>query len=177
MNKTKLATQLREIYASIFGLATSMTEQVFNFAPDENRWTAGQQLQHLIISTKPFNKALRLPKAVLQEKFGLNNRPERQYEETVKRYQIQLKAGGTAPSNFEPEKLDFSQKEQIVETLQKELEQLTAALEMWSEEDLSKYVLPHPLLGMLSIRELFGFTIYHTKHHTEILQEEYLIRE
>ncbi|MEM6698563.1 MAG: DinB family protein [Bacteroidota bacterium] len=174
MNKSSLATQLSKAYAPILEMANTITEDHFNFKPSKNRWTAGQQLQHLIISTQVFNKAIRTPKSILQKKFGLNEEPQRDYEKIVEQYQMKLKEGGTAPSKYAPSILDFSNKSSIVIGLQKELGHLLSGLEEWSEEDLDRYVLPHPLLGMLSIRELFSFNIYHTKHHTKILQEEYL---
>lgn len=175
MNKSLLTTQLRETYTPVLELANSIAEEDFNFRPSESRWTAGQQLQHLIISTKVFNKSIRIPKSVLQEKFGVNERPAKNYEKIVEEYKVRLKEGGTAPNKFAPKPLDYSQKTFIANELQEELEQLLGALKEWSEEDLDQYVLPHPLLGLLSIRELFSFTIYHTQHHTKILQKEYLI--
>lgn len=175
MNKLLISNQLQEAYTPILEIATTITESNFNFKPSRNRWTAGQQLQHLIISTRIFNNSIRIPKSILQEKFGTNDNAVRSYEKIAVEYQAKLKEGGTAPNRFAPELLDYSHKESITNQLKAELDQLLTALKEWSEEDLNKYVLPHPLLGMLSIRELFGFTIYHTKHHTEILQEEYLV--
>ena len=35
----------------------------------------------------------------------------------------------------------------------------------WSESDLDTLALPHPLMGLLSARELLHFTAYHTEHH------------
>ena len=35
----------------------------------------------------------------------------------------------------------------------------------WSEDDLDLYVIPHPLMGKLTFREILYFTIYHVKHH------------
>ncbi|MEL6719552.1 MAG: DinB family protein [Bacteroidota bacterium] len=174
MDKSSLAIQLREAYTPILELAASISKEDFDFTPSTNRWIAGQHLQHLILSTKPINKLLRFPKTVLEEKFGLNNRAERSYEATVEKYRAKLQEGGRATDNFIPETLDFAHKDRISAELKRELEQLLALLEEWSEEDLSKYVLPHPLLGLLSIRELFGFTTYHTQHHTTILEQEYL---
>ena len=33
------------------------------------------------------------------------------------------------------------------------------------EEDLDNYILPHPLIGKTTIREMLYFTIYHVQHH------------
>ena len=36
----------------------------------------------------------------------------------------------------------------------------------FTEGELDNLVLPHPLLGQLTIREMIYFTIYHVEHHT-----------
>jgi hypothetical protein len=33
------------------------------------------------------------------------------------------------------------------------------------EAQLDQYLVPHPLLGKITLRELGYFTIYHTQHH------------
>ena len=35
----------------------------------------------------------------------------------------------------------------------------------FSEDEIDTYILPHPLLGKLTIREMIYFTIYHVEHH------------
>ena len=37
-------------------------------------------------------------------------------------------------------------------------------------DDLDKYVLPHPLLGKVTLREMLYFTIHHNEHHLELLK-------
>ena len=43
--------------------------------------------------------------------------------------------------------------------------QLWLAIGSWREQDLDRYVLPHPLLGKLTLREMLFFTLYHNYHH------------
>ena len=35
----------------------------------------------------------------------------------------------------------------------------------FSEKQLDTFILPHPLLGKLTLREMLYFTIYHAEHH------------
>jgi hypothetical protein len=35
----------------------------------------------------------------------------------------------------------------------------------WSEAELDRYTLPHPLLGDLTMREMLCFTLYHNQRH------------
>gem|GEM_PF-4955872 len=41
----------------------------------------------------------------------------------------------------------------------------------WTEEELNKYVIPHPLMGPLTVGEMMLFTAYHTRHHLEIMEK------
>ncbi|MCB9182399.1 MAG: DinB family protein [Flavobacteriales bacterium] len=42
----------------------------------------------------------------------------------------------------------------------------------WSESDLERYLLPHPLLGKLTLREMLYFTLYHVQHHQALVQRD-----
>ena len=41
----------------------------------------------------------------------------------------------------------------------------------WNEADLDRYRMPHPLLGLLTVREMLQFTVYHTAHHLSRVAE------
>ena len=43
-------------------------------------------------------------------------------------------------------------------------------LEKYSESDLDLIILPHPLLGKITLREMMYFTIYHVQHHQKIAE-------
>lgn len=53
------------------------------------------------------------------------------------------------------------------------LRRLCASLDSFTEKELDQYVLPHPLLGKLTLREMMFFTIYHVQHH-EVLTKKNL---
>jgi len=40
-----------------------------------------------------------------------------------------------------------------------------------SEAALDKYILPHPLLGKLTLREMLYFTAYHVAHHKQLVEK------
>ena len=48
---------------------------------------------------------------------------------------------------------------------------LEKAIAHQHEEDLDRYLAPHPLLGKITLRELAYFTIYHTHHHLQIIKD------
>ena len=135
------------------------------------KWSAGENLQHLILSTQPVIRALKLPKITLRT-FGKPNRPCRTYPELVKRYHERLAtAEAGAPSPFQPKDALRHDITEVLTTWMGLEEKLCQQIEKWSEEKLDKYLLPHPLLGKLLVREVLFFTIYHTYHHLEIMRQ------
>lgn len=137
------------------------------------KWTEGQVVDHLILSTKPLNVALRVPKFVLKWKFGAAKRPSEPLETLAPRYEAALAAGGKAPSPFVPPAVKVEDKARLLETLRGEGQKLVKAVGGWKEADLDRYVLPHPLLGKLTVRTMLLFTYYHMQHHLDILKRDY----
>jgi len=118
---------------------------------------------------------MKLPAFALRYKFGKPNRPGRSYDQLVQRYQEKLAAitGAQAPSRFLPDKIAESDKAERIARFRKEKEKLSKQISNWSEAKLDKCLLPHPLLGKLTLREMLFFTNYHTQHHLKILKDKY----
>ncbi len=51
------------------------------------------------------------------------------------------------------------------------MQTLCSKLEKFDEIERDTYILPHPLLGKLTIREMLYFTIYHVAHHKELVMK------
>lgn len=136
-------------------------------------WSAGQHLEHLILSTKPVNLALRLPGWLLRLLFGKrNNRPSRSYDEVVAKYQAVLAKGAAAPGGYTPKPVTAAQKNKLLRNFKKQLNLLTGRIQQLSDEQLDNRIVPHPLLGKMTLREIVFFTIYHTNHHLNTLREK-----
>lgn len=142
------------------------------FAP-EGAWTAGQHLLHLIKSTKPLGKGMGYPRLLLLWKFGRVKRPSRGYEDTIQSYQDALNKGGKAPKPFVPRDVKKAEREVLLDRFRDEMSILINQVHQWSEKNLDKTAVPHPLLGNLTLREMLYFTIYHMEHHLKILEERY----
>jgi hypothetical protein len=102
--------------------------------------------------------------------FGNANRPSKTYDELVEKYNSKLLIGGRASGPFVPKTISFEQKELLLEKYYKHKEKLISKITKISEEDLDKYILPHPLLGKITLREMLFFTIHHNVHHLELLK-------
>jgi hypothetical protein len=132
------------------------------------KWNAVQLLDHIVKSVSPVSLALGLPAFLLRLIFGTANRKSRSYEELVARYHDKLKAGGRASGRFvPPPKTDSVEK--LSANLSKVVQALARRIDRFSETQLDQLILPHPLLGKLTLREMLYFTIYHVQHHQKQL--------
>ena len=173
-SKAEIIAELELQYRTLIDWLEAQADNKFDYRWQEDKWSVGQHVEHLIKSTQPLNRALRLPKFTLKGMFGKKNeRPERSFAAMVERYQEKLAAGGAATDRFLPKDVSNEEKAPLIDTLQKELEKLKKIILKWKEEDMSVYLLPHPLLGKITIREMLFFTIYHTLHHYRQLAEHY----
>ena len=142
----------------------------------EGKWTTGQQAMHLLQSIKPLNDALSTPKFILKFKFGKANREVRDYDTIVNRYQERLaNAQGMTFKGSQNMKVPTLQdKQYILNRLQVENKKLQyKTLKRWSDKQLDTYILPHPLMGKMPVREIIMWTAHHIEHHTKILKEKY----
>ena len=146
-----------------------LNKEQFEATPN-GKWSAGQNLDHLIRAIRPLQLAYGLPKFALNILFGKTNRPSRSYDELVTKYKTKLAAGGKASGPFIPPIIPFEKKDELIKTYSDQKQQLINKIEKQSEADLDKYILPHPLLGKVTLREMVYFTIHHNEHHLELLK-------
>jgi hypothetical protein len=147
-----------------------MEEMAFENMPG-GKWSAGQHLDHLVRSIKPVNLALTLPGFILKYKFGTNNRAGRTYDELAQRYYEKLQAGGTASGEFVPPPIGIQLKDRTLSTFVKQYEKLGRKALTMSDSKLDTLLVPHPLLGKVTLREILFFTIFHTQVHLDILKK------
>lgn len=169
MNKAEIQQRLRESHEQFATLLLQLTEPDFLFS--RGKWTAGQQLEHIIKSVSPVNLALFLPLFILKFSFGKANRASRTYEALVERYQLKLAQGGKSTAQFLPKTVLFTDRSKLTDKLNNLVASLIHKVESLSEEQLDYYILPHPLLGKLTLREMLYFTIYHVGHHQKQVEE------
>ena len=140
-------------------------------APIGEAWSPADNVRHLIKSTFPVTKALKLPGLVLRTLFGPAKDSSSSYTELVARYKALLAAGGNA-GKFAPRTVPVPDdlvtwQRKLVSVCNDSLSDLRRAAERWSDKDLDRYRLPHPLLGKITLREMLLFTLYHYSHHKE----------
>lgn len=172
MDKQEIANQLKKGHEAFITKIDGLSEKDFIQKPG-NKWTAGQQLEHIIKSVKPVDMAFGLPTFVLKMKFGLANRSSKSYDGLVTKYLNVLKANKdyVLPDRFAPEVLSYTSKTKKLQKLSKLVGKLSTRLSRFTEDDLDNYILPHPVMGQLTLREMLYFTIYHVQHHNKQILE------
>ncbi len=165
MDRSAIVAELNNKYTVFSDFVAGLAEDDFVFSLNGEKWSAGQQIDHLCRSVKPLNQALSAPAFTLKAMFGTSDHPSLSYDELVARYQAELAAGGTATAPFRPEDIPFGRKDELVTTLTDLIAKLCSKIEKCDENKLDVLVLPHPLIGKLTFREMFYFTIYHAEHH------------
>ena len=139
------------------------------FTPIGEAWSPADNVRHLIKSNRPVARALGLPRSALLLRFGFTLRPSRPYSKLRATYHgalaSGLRAGDYAPTPLTPAQQSVEQRRQILSRWSESLSSLGAALQGWSEGSLDRLRLPHPGLGMLTVREMLFFTLYHNTHH------------
>jgi len=149
----------------VFGL----TNDQFLISKND-KWTPGQHLEHIYLAVKPIRQILSLPKFLLKLIFGQANRESKNYTELVKIYLLKLENGGRASGRFIPKNVTVEKGQKLKFNLTNEMKWLFSKLDKFTENELDKYILPHPLLGKLTLREMLFFTIYHIEHHEKLIK-------
>lgn len=164
MDKDVLVTQLGEQHQAFLAHLGRLDETTWRLQPN-GKWSAGQQLDHIVRAVKPVSLAFSLPKWVPRLLFGRANRPSRSYDALVEKYKSKLAAGAKASNMFVPPPAQWEDKAAQMAALEKTVANLTKRLQRFSETELDSLLLPHPILGKLTLREMLYFTIYHVQHH------------
>ena len=172
MNKTEIIQALDDKYDALIQWLEKQPRDQFEVAV-EGKWSPGQHVDHLIKSSQPLNQALRLPKMALSTMFGKNNREERSYDEVTNKYKQKIAEGGQASGKYLPKHISSQQKSELVTKLRSEGDKLAEIIQKWDTKRLSIHLLPHPLLGKMTINEMMYFTIMHVDYHHQLLIRDY----
>jgi len=174
MTKEEVVTMIKQKHQSLFDWLEGHSDQKWSEGP-QGKWNTGEHIVHLIQSETALNKALQLPKFYLKYKFGTNNRNNRTYKEVVTKYQAKLAANPGVVANISKSmpKMSPENKRAYISKLNKQKRKLTNRINKWTEKDLDTFLLPHPLMGRMTIREIAMWVAYHTEHHHDILKKKH----
>ena len=167
MTRSEIVTRLRDDHTRFAVMVSSLTDEEFLRSTD-GKWSAGHQLDHIYRSVKPLRTAVKLPGFVPRMLFGKPQKDSRSFEEVVARYQEKLAEGGKAIGSFVPKPVQVTHRNSLIIKMTDTVEALASSIEKMDEPKLDNILLPHPLMGRITLREMLHFTIYHIGHHHKV---------
>src|SRR5215204_5661533 len=133
-DKPQIISALNENVDAFNNYIVSLTKEQFEVSP-EGKWSAGQNLDHLIRSIKPLQLAFRLPKIFLKLFFGRSNRPSKSYEQLVEKYKYKLAQGGKASGPFIPPVILFEKKLSLLKVYENQKRSFIKKVQRQNEND------------------------------------------
>lgn len=164
---------LEQSFATLSHLLEAIKEDEFNTHLHKGKWNAAQQTEHLSISNAMTVMALNMPKQLLVTLYQRNKRENFTYEEIVSKYQQALQKGAKATFAYQPKLSMYIGKKSSINLWKKSGNLVINALQKWDDNALDEYIIPHPLIGKITPRELLFFTIYHIEHHCKSIKSLY----
>lgn len=170
--KEQILASLRESLSAVEDWIESQPDAAFEQGPS-GRWSMGQHLDHLTRSVQPFTLALSLPRIILRLALPKVTRPGMSYTELAARYEGVLDAGGKASGRYVPPVVPAARKAASLAAHRAQRDKLLRQVASFPEGDMDRLGAKHPLIGVLSLRELLFFTVHHHDHHLHTLQRDY----
>ena len=171
-NGTQIAAELLRLHEECEAYLRSLPADLFVQAQGE-KWSPAEHVRHLSKSVRPVALALGLPRFMLWLRFGRASAGSRSFEVMRETYLARLAAGATAgrftPSPQAPAADAAAYREGILTAWRTANADLRSRIAGWDEEALDRYLLPHPALGKLTVREMLFFTLYHNAHHLNLV--------
>ena len=166
-----LQDQLRRSSVEFSELVSSLSPEVF-VQNTGGKWSAGQDLHHLVKTLGVIFTGFRLPMWLARLVFSRADRPSKTYAEFGERYRIKMKVAHKAPSFVLPKPVSAEKREKLLRDLATVTDGFCARLSVLHESDLDKIAAPHPLFGKVTLREMVMSAWLHTDHHTNMLKRK-----
>lgn len=174
MDKVQIVGLLEQKHQDIFNWLDNQPEENWEKGPVD-KWTTGQHILHLVKSLQMLNKALSYPKFILKYKFGVCNRAPRDYATVAKKYQDKLDVSKDKAKEFNKSLQipTIKDKKRLLTRYQIQQKKLQYKTQKISDKNLDSLIVPHPLMGKMTLREIIMWTAHHTEHHLQTLQNFY----
>ena len=171
MDKRTIIKLLDENVIQFNALIKNLNKDEFEININD-KWSAGQDLVHLIKVLKIVNIGFTLPKPILRLIYGINKNNNRSFEQLQQIYKNALEGGAKAPTIYIPKLVTYIEKEHLIQKHASSNKSFIHKLNNHTQYELDSYKLPHPILGKISLGELAIFTSFHTLHHYELLKSK-----
>jgi hypothetical protein len=138
-------------------------------------WAPVDDLRHLTLSMTAVTRGLSLPGDALAERFGTFEGPTRSRSEVGRLALAGLAAGGRSTEALTPAPVagpdrTETYRQRCLDEWRAATEAYLAALSAWRDDELDRYQLAHPFLGMFNLREWGHFNALHALHHMGVAE-------
>ncbi len=168
MEKQAALNCLRNEVDALIQTGENVSEEHFFQQPNPEKWSIGQNILHLIKSSKPLVSLFGNPESMNQ--WAKSNRVSQSYEGVKELYNSALKSSPPLLSSYRHLDTEGS-KTEMLDVYKSVTTKLLERAALMSEADLDSYQIPHPLISLLTAREFLHFTAYHTRHHHTIVEK------
>lgn len=167
MNLEEIIRSFQSAQDEVISFYKSIPTETF-FEKPKSGWSPAENIRHLTSSVLPVAIFLKKEFITLLNFFG---KPEhkRTFKEIVNTYLHKI-GSGAGSGVFTPFSLSFIRTPEWQElecnTLSELLNQLGQNISNWTELEIDSTAIIHPILGLISVREMLYFTYYHLYHHS-----------
>lgn len=169
-NQSELQEALATSFADVENKAIEVSEEKFHKRLN-GKWSIGENIEHLILTSMGIVSITARPKSFFAP-FGEVKRAAYSYEELEKKYQKILDKGQKSPADYSSNPDDVKSREELLKSWEMLAGKIAKRLpEHWTETELDKYCIPHPVMGLLTMREMLLFTVLHTYHHLKAMEK------
>jgi hypothetical protein len=169
MKQNIILKKLRTAFTELEETIAHFPEHDFFKKPTENKWSAAENVEHLFLSVKPLAGLLGNTEVMIA-KWGRSNRSSVSYEAVVLSYNEQISGKTIVAPLYAPENTISDQKEYLANIIGINNKLLVKA-SLLTETELDMYQAQHPVLGLLTSRELLYFTHHHTVWHHKTIRQ------
>lgn len=173
-NKSELIAALRTQKLEIPALLSSIPSQQF-FDGSSEHWSVGYHVQHITSAVNRVAQGL-LSAGVLPKREPATASRDfatmcETYLEALKNTPSEtLRQLGSRVMLEEHQDLN-AYKNQLISSFANAIENFNVALEGFDEANFEHLGMPHPVMGLLSSREMVFFIVYHNTHHQNGIQK------
>lgn len=173
-----LADEARRIHRDSVAYWSAYSTDEFFRRPSPEVWAPVDQVRHLTKSIRAVNKGLSLPWPVVLLRFGFGRRPSRTFDVLRADYSAVLsrgaRAGAFAPAPIAPGEANEAGRARLMSYHATAVDAFANRLARWPRFALDRCRMPHPALGMLTVREMVYFTLLHNVHHVHVAERRRL---
>ena len=168
MIKNNLIEQLKKAFGELENTASQFDDTRFFERSANGKWSAAENVEHLILSVKPLIGLFSNPNIML-EKWGKSNRVSESYDNVVARYLDRIGNIGPGLPAYTPKNLP-SPKKELIDRLALVNADFVEKASLLTKAELDEYQIPHPVIGLLTAGEFLVFTHYHTLRHKAAME-------